>query len=130
MPVIGFLNVASPKGYALYAAAFRDGLKEGGYIEGQNVAIEYRWAEGHYDRLPDMTADLVRRQVSVIVANTPANLAAKKATDTIPIVFTTASDPVQIGLVPNLGRPAGNVTGISQLNVEIGPKRGWSWHGS
>jgi putative ABC transport system substrate-binding protein len=123
MPVIGFLNVASPEGYALYAAAFRAGLKEAGYIEGQNVAIESRWAEGHYDRLPDMTADLVRRQVSVIVANTPANLAAKKATDTIPIVFTTASDPVQIGLVPNLSRPGGNVTGVTQLNVEIGPKR-------
>jgi putative ABC transport system substrate-binding protein len=87
------------------------------------VAIEYRWAEGHYDRLPDMAADLVRRQVSVIVANTPANLAAKKATDTIPIVFTTASDPVQIGLVPNLSHPGGNVTGVSQLNVEVGQKR-------
>jgi putative ABC transport system substrate-binding protein len=123
MPVIGFLNVAAPEGYAHYVAAFREGLREGGYVEGQNVAIEYRWAEGHYDRLPDMAADLVRRQVSVIVANTPANLAAKKATDTIPIVFTTASDPVQIGLVPNLGRPVGNVTGITQLNVEIGPKR-------
>jgi putative ABC transport system substrate-binding protein len=123
MPVIGFLNVAAPEGYAHYVAAFRDGLRESGYVEGQNVAIEYRWAEGHYDRLPDMAADLVRRQVSVIVANTPANLAAKKATDTIPIVFTTASDPVQIGLVPNLGRPVGNVTGITQLNVEIGPKR-------
>ena len=123
LPVIGFLNVASPEGFANYVAAFRDGLKESGYVEGQNVAIEYRWAEGHYDRLPDMAADLVRRQVSVIVANTPANLAAKKATDTIPIVFTTASDPVQIGLVPNLGRPVGNVTGITQLNVEIGPKR-------
>jgi len=123
MPVIGFLNVASPEGYALYAAAFREGLKEGGYIEGQNVAIEYRWAEGHYDRLPEMAANLVRRQVSVIVANTPANLAAKDATNTIPIVFTTASDPVQIGLVPNLSRPGGHVTGVTQLNVEIGPKR-------
>ena len=123
MPVIGFLNGASPDGYALYAAAFRGGLKDSGYVEGQNVAIEYRWAEGHYDRLPDMTADLVRRQVSVIVANTPANLAAKNATYTIPIVFTTASDPVQIGLVPNLSRPGGNVTGVTQLNVEIGPKR-------
>ena len=123
MPVIGFLNVASPEGYALYAAAFRDGLKEGGYIEGQNVAIEYRWAEGHYDRLPEMAANMVRRQVSVIVANTPANLAAKDATNTIPIIFTTASDPVQIGLVPNLSRPGGNVTGVTQLNVEIGPKR-------
>jgi putative tryptophan/tyrosine transport system substrate-binding protein len=123
MPVIGFLNVAAPEGYAHYVAAFREGLRESGYVEGQNVAIEYRWAEGRYDRLPDMAADLVRRQVSVIVANTPANLAAKKATDAIPIVFTTASDPVQIGLVPNLGRPVGNVTGITQLNVEIGPKR-------
>jgi putative ABC transport system substrate-binding protein len=123
MPVVGFLNVASPEGYALYVAAFRDGLKQNGYVDGQNVVIEYRWAEGHYDRLPEMAADLVRRQVSVIVANTPANLAAKKATDTIPIVFTTASDPVQIGLVPNLSRPGGNVTGVSQLSVEIGPKR-------
>ena len=123
MPVVGFLNVASPEGYALYVAAFRDGPKQNGYVDGQNVVIEYRWAEGHYDRLPEMAADLVRRQVSVIVANTPANLAAKKATDTIPIVFTTASDPVQIGLVPNLSRPGGNVTGVSQLSVEIGPKR-------
>jgi putative ABC transport system substrate-binding protein len=123
MPVIGFLNVAAPDGYALYVAAFRDGLKESGYVDGQNVAIEYRWAEVQYDHLPDMAADLVRRQVSVIVANTPANLVAKKATDTIPIVFTTASDPVQIGLVSNLSRPGGNVTGVSQLNVEIGPKR-------
>jgi putative tryptophan/tyrosine transport system substrate-binding protein len=122
-PVIGFLNVASPDGYALYVAAFRDGLKESGYVEGQNVAIEYRWAEGHYDRLPDMAADLVGRQVSVIVANTPANVAAKKATDTIPIVFTTASDPVQIGLVSSFNRPAGNVTGVSQLNASLGPKR-------
>jgi putative ABC transport system substrate-binding protein len=123
MPVIGFLNVASPEGYANYVAAFRAGLKEGGYIEGQNVAIEYRWAEGHYDRLPEMAADLVRRKVSVIVANTPANLAAKKATDTIPVVFTTASDPVQIGLVSSFSRPGGNVTGVSQLNVTLGPKR-------
>jgi putative ABC transport system substrate-binding protein len=123
MPVIGFFNVASPEGYSKYVAAFRGGLKEGGYVEGQNVSIEYRWAEGHYDRLPEMAADLVRRQVSVIVANTPANLVAQKATDTIPIVFTTASDPVQIGLVPNLSRPGGNVTGVSQMNVEVGPKR-------
>jgi len=123
MPVIGFLNVASPDGYAHHIAAFREGLKETGYVENQNVAIEYRWAEGQYDRLPEMAADLVSRQVSVIVANTPANLAAKTATSTIPIVFTTASDPVEIGLVPNLRRPGGNVTGVSQLNVEIGPKR-------
>jgi putative ABC transport system substrate-binding protein len=123
MPVIGFLNVASPEGYTNYVAAFRDGLKESGYIDGQNVAIEYHWAEGHYDRLSDMAADLVRRQVTVIVANTPANLAAKKATDTIPVVFTTASDPVQIGLVSNFSRPGGNVTGVSQINVALGPKR-------
>src|SRR5664279_4637236 len=102
MPVIGFLNVASPEGYVNYVAAFRDGLKQSGFVEGQNVTIEFRWAEGHYDRLSEMATELVRRQVSVIVANTPANLAAKKATDTIPIVFTTASDPVQIGLVSNL----------------------------
>jgi putative tryptophan/tyrosine transport system substrate-binding protein len=123
MPVIGFFNVASPAGYANYVAAFHAGLKEGGYAEGQNVTIEYRWAEGRYDRLPEMAADLVRRQVSVIVANTPANLAAKKATDTIPIVFTTASDPVQIGLVSSFNRPGGNVTGVSQINVALGPKR-------
>ena len=121
--MIGFLNVASPEGYANYVAAFRDGLKENGYVDGQNVAIEYHWAEGHYDRLPDMAADLVRRQVPVIVANTPANLAAKQATDTIPIVFTTASDPVQIGLVSNFRRPGGNITGVSQINVALGPKR-------
>jgi putative tryptophan/tyrosine transport system substrate-binding protein len=123
MPVIGFLNVASPEGYTPYVAAFRDGLKESGYIEGQNVTIEFHWAEGHYERLPEMAANLVQRNVSVIVANTPANLAAKKATDTIPIVFTTASDPVQIGLVPNLSRPGGNVTGVSQINEALGPKR-------
>ena len=123
LPVVGFLNVASPAGYAKYLAAFRDGLKESGYVEGQNVAIEYRWAEGRYDRLPDMAADLVRRQVSVIAANTPANLIAKAATSTIPIVFTTAGDPVQLGLVASLSRPGGNTTGVSQLNVEIGPKR-------
>jgi putative tryptophan/tyrosine transport system substrate-binding protein len=123
LPVVGFLNVASPAGYAKYLAAFRDGLKESGYVEGQNVAIEYRWAEGRYDRLPDMAADLVRRQVSVIAANTPANLIAKAATSTIPIVFTTAGDPVQLGLVTSLSRPGGNATGVSQLNVEIGPKR-------
>jgi putative tryptophan/tyrosine transport system substrate-binding protein len=123
MPVIGFLNVASPEGYANYVAAFRDGLKESGYTEGQNVTIEYRWAEGQYDRLPEMAADLVRRQVSVIIANTPANLVAKKATDTIPIVFTTGADPVQMGLVPNMRRPGDNITGVSQLSAEVGPKR-------
>jgi putative tryptophan/tyrosine transport system substrate-binding protein len=122
-PVIGFLNVASPDGYRPSVAAFHDGLKQSGFVAGENVAIEYRWADGHYDRLADMAADLVTRQVSVIVANTPANLAVKKATDAIPLVFTTASDPVQLGLVSNLSWPGGNITGVSQLNVEIGPKR-------
>jgi putative tryptophan/tyrosine transport system substrate-binding protein len=122
-PVVGFLNVAAPDGYAHHVTAFRDGLRETGYIDGQNLAIEFRWAEGHYDRLASMAADLVRREVAVIVANTPANLAAKAATSTIPIVFTTAGDPVRMGLVSNLSRPGGNVTGVSQLNVQIGPKR-------
>ncbi len=123
MPVIGFLNGTWPDSYARYVTAFRTGLKQSGYVEGENVTIEYRWAEGNYDRLPELASELVRRQVSVIVANTPANLVAKKATDTIPVVFTTASDPVQIGLVPNLSRPGGNVTGVSQLNAELTPKR-------
>jgi putative tryptophan/tyrosine transport system substrate-binding protein len=123
LPVIGFLNVASPAGFTNYTTAFHNGLKEIGYVEGQNVAIEYRWAEGRYVLLPEMAADLVRRQVSVIVANTPANLAAKKATSTIPIVFTTGVDPVQLGLVSNLRHPGGNITGVSQLNAQLGPKR-------
>jgi putative ABC transport system substrate-binding protein len=123
MPVIGFLNSASPGGYATNLAGFRQGLKEAGYVEGQNVAIEYRWADGQYDRLPAMAAELVRRQVAVIVANSPGNLAAKVATTTIPIVFTTASDPVQIGLVASLARPGGNVTGAIQFGVEVTPKQ-------
>jgi putative ABC transport system substrate-binding protein len=111
------------RGYAAMVAAFQEGLKEVGYIDGQNVTIEYRWAEGHYDRLPDMVADFIRRQVSVIAANTPANLVAKNATSVVPIVFTTSSDPVSAGLITSLNRPGGNVTGISQLNVEVAPKR-------
>jgi putative tryptophan/tyrosine transport system substrate-binding protein len=123
MPVVGFLNSASMEGYAPYVAAFRDGLRKSGYVEGENVAIEYRWADGRYDHLADLVADLLNRHVAVIVANTPANLAVKKATDTVPVVFTTASDPVQIGLVSNLSRPGGNVTGVTQLNASLGPKR-------
>ena len=123
VPVIGFLNSASRGGYSTNLAGFRQGLKEAGYVEGQNVAIEYRWAEGQYDRVSEMAAELVRRQVAVIVANSPGNLAAKVATTTIPIVFTTASDPVQIGLVASLARPGGNVTGAIQFGVEVTPKQ-------
>jgi putative ABC transport system substrate-binding protein len=122
-PVIGFLNGSSADGYAPMVLAFKAGLKEAGFTDGQNVTIEYRWAAGQYDRLPGMAADLVRRPVAVIIANTPANLVAKRATDTVPIVFTTSSDPVQAGLVTSLNQPDGNVTGVSQLNVEVGPKR-------
>jgi putative tryptophan/tyrosine transport system substrate-binding protein len=123
LPVVGFLNTASPDGYAPMVAAFRQGLKETGYVEGQNVAVEYRWAEGQYDRVSAMAAELVRRQVAVIVANTPGNLAATAATTTIPIVFSTSGDPVRMGLVASLSRPGGNVTGVTQLHEEVAPKR-------
>jgi putative ABC transport system substrate-binding protein len=123
MPVIGLINGTSAQKYEPQVAAFREGLKESGFVDGENVTIEYRWAEGNYSRLPELAADLVKRQVAVIVANTPANIAAKNATDSIPVVFTTASDPVQIGLVTNLNHPGGNVTGVTQLNALLGPKR-------
>src|SRR5207244_5741954 len=120
MPLVAFLNSGSPDGYAPMVAAFRQGLKETGYVEGQNVAVEYRWAEGQYDRVPAMALELiVGRQVAVIVANFPGVLAIKAAITTIPIVFTTASDPVQVGLVASLSRPGGNLTGVIQLNVEV-----------
>jgi len=124
MPVIGFLNGASPDGYAPYVAAFRQGLKEAGYVDGQNATIEYRWAEGHYDRLPALAADLIERKVTVIAAtSSPAARAAKTATSAVPIVFTTGDDPIRLGLVASLSRPGANVTGVSNLIVELGSKQ-------
>ena len=123
VPVIGLLCSTKAKDWAPLVASFKKGLDQAGAVEGQNFTIEYRWAEDQYDRLPALAADLVRHEVSVIAAfTTPAAVAAKAATSTIPIVFVTISDPVQIGLVTSLNRPGGNITGVTYLNVEIGPK--------
>ena len=124
IPVIGFLSSASPNLYSDRLRTFREGLKEAGYVEGRNVEIDYRWAEAHNDRLPVLAAELVHRQVAVITASsTPSAFAAKAATATIPIVFGVAVDPVKVGLVASLNRPGGNLTGVTNLNVEVGPKR-------
>jgi putative ABC transport system substrate-binding protein len=125
MPVIGFLNGESAEGYAHPGAAFRQGLKETGYVEGQNVAIEYRWAEGHNDRLPAMAAELVQRHVALIAVGggSAARLAAKAATTTIPVVFMSAGDPLKEGLVTSLNRPGGNITGVMVPSVVLDSKR-------
>src|SRR5215211_7243159 len=124
MPVIGFLGSSAPVDRARFLTAFREGLREPGYVEGQNVAIEYRWAQDQYDRLPDLAADLVRRQVTVIAAHdTLSAIAAKSATKTIPIVFATGGDPIKDDLVTSLNRPGGNVTGVSFIAVELGAKQ-------
>src|SRR5262250_2993808 len=124
MPVIGWLGSESREAEdSRIVPFFREGLKEGGYSEGQNVTIEYRFADGHYDRLPALAADLVHRPVNVIaLTGQPAALAAKAATATIPIIFQIADDPVQLGLVASLGQPGGNMTGVTSLHVELAPK--------
>jgi putative tryptophan/tyrosine transport system substrate-binding protein len=125
LPVVGLLNAGSPEQLVEPMAAFRKGLSETGYVEGRNLAFEFRWAHNDLRRMPDMAADLVRRRVAVIAAPgfAPAAIAAKAATSTIPIVFSTGGDPVEIGLVASLSRPGGNVTGVSYMNTELGPKR-------
>jgi len=124
MPVIGFLNSGTREGFAHLLAAFHQSLNQAGFVEGRNLAIEYRWAEGQYERLPALAADLVRRQVTLMAATTtPAALAAKAATSRIPIVFTSAADPVAAGLVASLSRPGGNATGVTNYLTDLGAKR-------
>jgi putative tryptophan/tyrosine transport system substrate-binding protein len=123
MPVVGFLNGGSPDGYAPYVTGFLHGLNETGYVEGKNVTVDYRWARGQYDRLQVMAADLVRRKVAVIAANTPTAQVAKAATAEVPIVFVNTGDPVVAGLVASFNRPGGNVTGVSLLGPELETKR-------
>jgi putative tryptophan/tyrosine transport system substrate-binding protein len=124
MPVIGFLSSSALADRARYLPSFRQGIRETGYVEGQNVAVEYRWAQDQYDRLPDLAADLVRSQVTVITAHdTSSAIVAKAATTTIPIVFASGSDPVKLGLVASLNRPGGNVTGVFFVNAELGAKQ-------
>lgn len=125
VPLIGFLGAASPEGYGGFLNGFRRGLKETGFVDSDNVSIVFRWAEGRYDRLPELAADLVSRRVSVIVATggLPSALAAKQATTTIPIVFTMGSDPVKFGVVPSLNRPSGNITGVTLFTYLLDAKR-------
>jgi len=126
-----FLNGSSAWESAHIVAAFRQGLSEIGYVEGRNVAMDYRWGEGHYDRMPALAADLIRRQVAVIACNTPGAVAAKAATTTIPIIFSTGTDPIRLGLVSSLNKPGGNVTGVSFFPC-YWSQSGWescvSWH--
>jgi putative tryptophan/tyrosine transport system substrate-binding protein len=124
MPVIGWLGTTAPEPQANVLSAFRRSLAETGYVEGQNVAIEYRWAEGQYDRLPGLVADLIRRQAAaIVVGSTASALVAKASTETVPVVFVIGTDPVKTGLVASLNRPGGNLTGASILNIDVTPKR-------
>jgi putative ABC transport system substrate-binding protein len=125
VPVVGILGAPSEGPYTQYTAALKHGLQEAGFIEGQNLAIEYRWAEGQYDRLPALAAELVSRRVAVIIpiGGAPAVVAAKAASSAIPIVFNMTADPVELGVVASLNRPGGNVTGVAMQGVEVEPKR-------